>query len=141
MTDLTPPELAQWLAWKEANPPPPKPPKPRPPPKPRSEWKKLGRPPKPKPPPRPQTPGIGLTRVRDLRAICRAMDEQALAHGIPVDTPGGIEGFEKQIRKVINSYRMRQQKLYQQRKPLIILPEGHWIPPVKEARDAGQFPK
>lgn len=69
------------------------------------------------------------------------MDEQALAHGIPVDTPGGIEGFEKQIRKVINSYRMRQQKLYQQRKPLIILPEGHWIPPVKEARDAGQFPK
>ena len=136
---MTPTELAQWQAWQAANPTPRKPANRRRPLKPKSEWKKLGRPPQPELPPRRPTVGIGLTRVRDLRTICRAMDEQARAHGIPVDTLGGIEGFEKQIRKVIDSYRLRQRRLYQQRKPLIVLPEGHWVPPVKEARDAGQF--
>ena len=125
-----PEEQAQWDKWAAANIPP----KPK---------KKPARPPtkKKKLPKLPPTTGIGITRIWSLRAICRELDAQARAHGIPVDMLGGIDGFDKQLRKLVDKYRLRQRALYQQRKPLMILPEGHWVPPVKEARDAGQFPK
>lgn len=79
------------------------------------------------------------TAAMDILKVCKMLDEAARGYGIPVDLPGGIQGLSNQLRGVIMKYRSMQRHRLLTKKPLIQLPDDHWIPPIREARMAGQY--